>query len=106
MAGGDIMFEKPILALGMPGIPEMLLIALVILLLFGAKRLPELARGLGKGIREFRGAVSETSDQLKQAMDEPEKPASGADPASPQAPKTDETKPDDSKPDDSKPTDA
>ncbi len=86
------MFEKPILALGMPGLPEMLLIALVILLLFGAKRLPELARGLGKGIREFRGAVSETSDQLKQAMDEPAKPES---------PKTDDS----TKSDNSKPTD-
>jgi len=67
-----INFNNPILALGMPGVPEMILIALVILLLFGAKRLPELARGLGKGIREFRGAVSETSDQLKKAIDEPE----------------------------------
>ncbi len=77
----NLMFDSPVLALGMPGVPEMLLIALVILLLFGAKRLPELARGLGKGIREFRGAVSETSDQLKQAMDEPEKPASSQDSA-------------------------
>ena len=36
---------------------ELLLIFLAILLLFGAKRLPELARGLGKGIREFKTAM-------------------------------------------------
>ena len=39
------------------GTGELLIIFLVILLLFGAKRLPELARGLGKGINEFKDAV-------------------------------------------------
>ena len=39
---------------GMPGGWEIALIALVILLIFGAKRLPGLARGLGQGIREFK----------------------------------------------------
>lgn len=58
------------LAIGAIGPLEIGLIVLVILLLFGAKRLPELARGLGKGIREFRGAVSETSEQLKSGMND------------------------------------
>ena len=43
---------------------ELLIIFLVVLLLFGAKRIPEMARGLGKGIREFRGAVKEVQDEV------------------------------------------
>lgn len=57
------------IALGAPGPFEITLIVLVILLLFGAKRLPELAKGLGKGIREFRSAVTDTSDQIKKGME-------------------------------------
>ena len=49
---------------GMPGGWEVALIALVILLIFGAKRLPGLARGLGQGIREFKGAVDGLEDEL------------------------------------------
>jgi len=41
----------------------------VILLLFGAKKLPELAKGLGQGIREFKGAVDGVKDELKDAQD-------------------------------------
>ncbi|SVE19277.1 uncharacterized protein METZ01_LOCUS472131 [marine metagenome] len=43
---------------------EWLIIGLAILLLFGAKKLPELARGLGKGIREFKKASSDIGDEL------------------------------------------
>ena len=57
----------------MPGGWEMVVIALVILLMFGAKKLPELARGLGQGIREFKGAVSGVKDELKDAQDTIEK---------------------------------
>lgn len=49
--------------LGRIGIWEIVAILAVILLLFGAKRLPELARGLGQGIREFRKSVKGESDQ-------------------------------------------
>lgn len=64
----------PLPALGAPGPMEIALIVLLVLILFGAKRLPDLARGLGKGIREFRSAVSETSDQIKKDLDHtPEK---------------------------------
>ncbi|MFQ6675457.1 MAG: twin-arginine translocase TatA/TatE family subunit [Fidelibacterota bacterium] len=52
---------------------EILLIFLVILLLFGAKRLPELARGLGKGIREFKGAVEGVEKELDEAAKSVEK---------------------------------
>jgi sec-independent protein translocase protein TatA len=51
------------------GWQEMLVILLVILLLFGAKRLPEIARGLGKGIREFKGAVKDTQKEIQSNMD-------------------------------------
>ncbi|PWJ39261.1 Sec-independent protein translocase subunit TatA/TatB [Sediminitomix flava] len=54
-----------ILLFGMPGGWEMVLIFLAILLLFGAKRIPELARGLGRGIREFKDA----KDQLNQELE-------------------------------------
>ena len=50
--------------MGSIGWSEMLIIFLVLLLLFGAKRLPELARGLGKSIREFKKATSEIGDEL------------------------------------------
>lgn len=48
---------------------EMVLIFLVILLLFGAKRLPELAKGLGQGIREFKRAMKDTADEVKGSVD-------------------------------------
>lgn len=43
---------------------EIILIFLVILLVFGAKRIPEIARGLGKGIREFKQATTEIKQEL------------------------------------------
>ena len=61
-----------IIAFGMPGGSEWLVILLVVLLLFGAKRLPELARGLGKSIREFKKATSEVEDNIREAMREEE----------------------------------
>jgi len=49
---------------------ELALVFVAILLLFGAKRLPEIASGLGKGIREFKKSVKETSDELKGAIND------------------------------------
>jgi sec-independent protein translocase protein TatA len=54
------------------GLGELLLIFLVLLLLFGAKRLPDLAKGLGKGIREFKKSVKDTTDELKDSMNDDE----------------------------------
>jgi sec-independent protein translocase protein TatA len=48
---------------------EIALVFLAILLLFGAKRLPEIARNMGKGIREFKSAVKDTQNEIKSAMD-------------------------------------
>ncbi len=50
--------------MGTPGPFEIIIIFLVILLIFGAKRIPEIARGLGKGIREFKSATSEIGKEL------------------------------------------
>ena len=50
--------------LGGIGAQELILIFLVILLLFGARRIPEIAQGLGKGMREFRKAMKETQDEI------------------------------------------
>ncbi len=61
---------------------EIILILLVVLLLFGAKRLPSLARGLGQGIREFKGAVDGAKKEIEDAGDavskEEEKPEQSA----------------------------
>ncbi len=51
------------------GTGEIILILLVILILFGAKKIPELAQGLGKGIREFKKAMREVEDEIKQEPD-------------------------------------
>ncbi len=48
------------------GAPEVILGILVIVLLFGAKKIPELAQGLGKGIREFKKAAREVEDDVQQ----------------------------------------
>ena len=48
---------------------EMVLVVLVILLLFGAKRLPGLAKGLGQGIREFKGAVDGAKKEIQDVGD-------------------------------------
>ena len=52
------------------GMGELVLIFLVVLLLFGAKRLPEIGSALGKGIREFKGSVREIEGELKAPLDE------------------------------------
>lgn len=44
-----------------PGIPQILLIVLVVLLLFGGKKIPELMRGLGRGVKEFKDATNDDS---------------------------------------------
>ena len=55
---------------GMPGMTEMLIIAFIVLLLFGGKKLPELMKGLGKGIREFNNAKASIETEVKESMKE------------------------------------
>lgn len=57
-----------VLAFGMPGGWELVIIVLVIILLFGAKKIPELAKGLGKGIREFKDASKEIKDEIQEGI--------------------------------------
>ncbi len=59
--------------MGSIGFTEVLLIFLVILLLFGAKKLPEVARGMGQALREFRKAAREVED-VARLDDEPSPP--------------------------------
>jgi sec-independent protein translocase protein TatA len=69
----DAMELTPYMAIGMPGGPEWMFIIFVVLLLFGAKKLPELARGLGKSIGEFKKAREEFEGEIHRAADEEEK---------------------------------
>ena len=64
----------PLFALFGMGGGEIVLILAVVLLLFGAKKLPELAKGLGQGIREFKKASNEVTEEIHRAMDEPPAP--------------------------------
>ena len=56
---------KTLLLFGLPGAGEWLIIALVILLLFGGKKIPELMRGLGKGVKSFKEGMKEIDDEIK-----------------------------------------
>lgn len=69
-----------ILGFGMPGPTEMFLILIVVLVLFGAKKIPELARSLGKATREFKEAKSAFNDAIH---DEPEQQVNKANIAPP-----------------------
>ncbi|UWX56839.1 twin-arginine translocase TatA/TatE family subunit [Chlorobaculum sp. MV4-Y] len=52
------------------GGPELLLILVVILILFGGQKIPELARGLGKGIKEFKKAQADIESEFHKAVDD------------------------------------
>ena len=58
----------------LPSGSEWIIIALVILLLFGGKKIPELMRGLGKGVKSFKDGVNEAKDEINKAKDELDKP--------------------------------
>lgn len=68
---------------------ELLLIFVVVLLLFGGKKIPELMRGLGKGIREFNDAKNNVRQEIEEGMRD--KPAAPAAPATTDAPHTSST---------------
>lgn len=61
---------KPVLLLSMPGGSEWILILLVVLLFFGGKKIPDLMRGIGKGVREFNDAKTNVKDQIAEGMKE------------------------------------
>ena len=58
----------------LPSGSEWIIIALVILLLFGGKKIPELMRGLGKGVKSFKQGVDEAKEEINKAKDEINEP--------------------------------
>jgi sec-independent protein translocase protein TatA len=75
------------------GGPEMGLIIIVVLVLFGGKKLPEFARGLGKSIREFKKAATGVEQEFKRALDEDEQNKYTPPPSLPAASSTPELMP-------------
>jgi sec-independent protein translocase protein TatA len=65
-----MLLSNILLFLGGLGMPEMILILLIVILLFGAKKIPELARGLGRGIREFKDASKEIKSEIDKGMED------------------------------------
>ena len=65
--------KTTLLAFGAPGMQEMSVIFLIVLLLFGAKKIPELARGVGKGMGEFKKAKTEFEREIKEGEEEGKK---------------------------------
>ena len=61
---GDFIMNT-LLFLGNLGTPEIIIIAIVVLLLFGGKKIPELMKGLGKGINQFKRGMKEVEDEIK-----------------------------------------
>lgn len=60
----------------LPSGSEWVVIALLILLLFGGKKIPELMKGLGKGVKSFKDGVNEAKEEINKAKDDIEEPAS------------------------------
>lgn len=73
----------PLALLGDIGGPELLLVMFLILLLFGGEKLPQLARGLGKSVREFKKVTSEAQNEIKRAIDDAPEPTVPKTPTTP-----------------------
>ena len=63
------------------GTGEIIVIVLVILLLFGGKKIPELMKGVGKGVKSFKQGLNELEDEIKKASDDDTKGKSASNPA-------------------------
>ena len=65
--------------MGVPSMPELLIILAIVVLLFGAKKIPDLAKGIGKGIKSFKSEMKEdevTSEQADEKIEKKEETAS------------------------------
>lgn len=71
-------FLKPYLLFSMPGGSEWILIVLVILLFFGGKKIPDLMRGIGRGVREFNDAKDNVKKEIEAGINEKESSATPA----------------------------
>ena len=52
--------------MGVPSMPELLIILAIVVLLFGAKKIPDLAKGMGKGIKDFKKAIKDDEEDVKE----------------------------------------
>ena len=68
--------------MGPLGFNEILIILIIVLLLFGGKKIPELMRGLGKGVREFNDAKSNVRREIEEGITEKERAAATSTPTS------------------------
>ena len=61
--------------MGMPSMPELLIVLAIVVLLFGAKKIPDLAKGMGRGIKDFKKAIKEDEEEPKEiAKNDAEEP--------------------------------
>ena len=71
------MIANTLFLIGLPSGPELFLIIAIVVLIFGGKKIPELMRGIGQGIREFNDAKTNVKKEIEKGMNEqPEKSAS------------------------------
>lgn len=69
--------------LGMLGTTEIIIIAVVVLVLFGARKVPELMKGVGTGIKEFKKASRDVQEEIHRASEEPPAPSNTPQPRKP-----------------------
>ncbi len=62
------------------GTPELVVILILVLVLFGGKKIPEIMRGIGEGLREFRSASSSAQEEIKRLAEEEPAPGDDAEP--------------------------
>ena len=60
--------------MGMPSMPELLIVLAIVVLLFGAKKIPDLAKGMGKGIKDFKKAIKEDDEEEVKEISKKEEP--------------------------------
>ena len=60
--------------MGMPSMPELLIVLAIVVLLFGAKKIPDLAKGMGKGIKDFKKAIKDDEEDTKEIVSKDDKP--------------------------------
>ena len=76
--GGSLTLHTKFIFMGGLGFQELLVIGLVVLVLFGGKKIPEFMRGLGKGIREFNDAKDNVKREIEEGIKEKDKTTTGA----------------------------
>ncbi len=76
----NIIMSINTILLGMFGGPEILVVMVIVVLLFGGKKIPELMRGLGKGMKEFKDATKDIKSEINDATGDIKKEISDIDP--------------------------